>query len=176
VLRTIMSEFKFNCPGCGQHISATEAWSGQQIQCPTCQRLLTVPNAPAVGQSIAATTAPSVAGLKLGGAPTSQAPSRGTVMPGSGGLQQAPKTSGLAIASLVCGIVSLLCGLFLGIPAVICGHMALKRIKAGRSSGGNGMAIAGLVMGYIMTVVSVVLIIIRGVAVYMVLQQMRQGK
>jgi len=47
-----------------------------------------------------------------------------------GGVQLSPPTSGLAIASLVCGIMSLFfcfCGgMLLGIPAVICGHMALK--------------------------------------------------
>jgi hypothetical protein len=64
-----------------------------------------------------------------------------------------PPTCGLAIASLVCGIVSvLMCyfGALAGIPAVICGHMALSRIAAAQNAmGGRGMAIAGLVTGYI---------------------------
>ena len=67
----------------------------------------------------------------------------------------APTTaSGLAIASLVCGIVGIItCGFTLGLAplaAVITGHMALGSIK--RSGGlktGRGMAIAGLVMGYL---------------------------
>jgi len=68
----------------------------------------------------------------------------------------APPTSGLAIASLVCGILGLITCLFLpGIPAVICGHMALSQIDApGARIGGRGMAIAGLVMGYISVVMT----------------------
>lgn len=62
-----------------------------------------------------------------------------------------PRKSGLAIASLICGILSLLGFLiFTGIPAVICGHIAKSRIK--KSSGaitGSGMATAGLVTGYL---------------------------
>jgi hypothetical protein len=41
-----MSEIKFACPQCGQHISGNEQWSGHQIQCPTCATSLTVPGAP----------------------------------------------------------------------------------------------------------------------------------
>jgi len=65
-----------------------------------------------------------------------------------------PTTNGCAIASLVCGILSLvffcLCGgIFLGLPAVICGHLALNQLN-GEGSGqeGRGMAIGGLVTGY----------------------------
>ncbi len=69
-------------------------------------------------------------------------------------------TSGLAIASMVCGIVGVMMsccyvsGLF-GIPAVICGHMALNRI--GQSPiplAGRGMAITGLILGYLGIVIS----------------------
>lgn len=66
-----------------------------------------------------------------------------------------PRTNGLAIASLVCGILSLVTfcfcgGLFLGLPAVICGHMSLNQIKAGNGQQeGRGMAVAGLICGYI---------------------------
>ena len=42
---TLMSEMKFSCPKCGQHISATEQWAGHQIQCPACATTLTVPQA-----------------------------------------------------------------------------------------------------------------------------------
>lgn len=42
-----MSEFKFACPVCGQHITADSASSGTQIECPTCFRKIVVPQAPA---------------------------------------------------------------------------------------------------------------------------------
>jgi hypothetical protein len=62
-----------------------------------------------------------------------------------------PPTSGLAIASLVCGVVALAtCTLVTGLPAVICGHMAIFQIRnAPLPMEGRGMAMAGLVTGYI---------------------------
>jgi len=66
-----------------------------------------------------------------------------------------PRNSALAIWSLVLGIlglVSLMCifGPLFAIPAVICGHMALKRVKAsGGTLGGHGIALAGLITGYV---------------------------
>ena len=62
----------------------------------------------------------------------------------------AARTSGLAIWSLVLGILALPLAGLTAIPAVICGHLALGRIKrsAGAQSGG-GLAIAGLVTGYL---------------------------
>lgn len=42
-----MSEFKFACPVCGQHITCDSASSGSQMDCPTCFRKLVVPQAPA---------------------------------------------------------------------------------------------------------------------------------
>ena len=63
-----------------------------------------------------------------------------------------PKTSGLAITSLVLGILSLLlCALgpVFGIPAIICGHVASGRIKrSGGSLSGKGLAMAGFITGY----------------------------
>lgn len=60
-------------------------------------------------------------------------------------------TSGLAIASLICGIIGLVtCMVFLGIPAVICGHMAMHQIANSRHLvTGRGMALAGLICGYL---------------------------
>ena len=64
--------------------------------------------------------------------------------------EQPQQTCCLAIVSFVLGIAGWL-GLWLlgSIPAVICGHMAIGRIK--RSSGklgGRGLAMAGLIVGY----------------------------
>ena len=41
-----MSEFKFACPICGQHITADSAGTGSQLECPTCYRKIVVPQAP----------------------------------------------------------------------------------------------------------------------------------
>lgn len=44
-----MSEFKFACPVCGQHITCDSAASGTPMDCPTCFRKLVVPQATASG-------------------------------------------------------------------------------------------------------------------------------
>ena len=41
-----MSEFKFACPVCGQHLTADSSTSGGQIECPTCFQTIVVPHAP----------------------------------------------------------------------------------------------------------------------------------
>ena len=82
----------------------------------------------------------------------------GVVNPSVGGVtpiyNQPNPTSGLQIASLVCGILSFMCtGPITGIPAVICGHMARSKQKAlTQSTEGTGMALAGLILGYVGTV------------------------
>lgn len=37
------TEFKFNCPTCGQHILVATQWSGLGISCPSCQSRITIP-------------------------------------------------------------------------------------------------------------------------------------
>jgi hypothetical protein len=46
-----MSEFKFACPVCGQHITADSSASGSQLDCPTCFRKIVIPQAPASRES-----------------------------------------------------------------------------------------------------------------------------
>lgn len=61
-----------------------------------------------------------------------------------------PPTSGLAVWSLVLGILSFLTAGLTSLPAVICGHISLKRIKQSPGTqSGSGLAIAGLVTGYL---------------------------
>ena len=71
-----------------------------------------------------------------------------------------PKTCGLAIAAFVMGILSLFCSLFMAIPAIICGIIAL--VKIGKSNGqlkGNGFAIAGIVVPAVLSLVVVPLLL-----------------
>jgi len=59
-----MSDLKFNCPSCGQHIQCDESHAGENLPCPGCAHLIRVPNnaeivretppaAPTVGAGIA---------------------------------------------------------------------------------------------------------------------------
>lgn len=83
--------------------------------------------------------------------PLATIPGIGDNLPGSTVTKPADvQTSRLAIWSLVLGILALLSAGLTAIPAVICGHLSLGKIKrsAGTQSGG-GLAIAGLVTGYL---------------------------
>jgi len=59
-----MSEFKFACPVCGQHITCDSAESGTQMECPTCYRKLVVPQAPADESSKLILSATQVGGKR----------------------------------------------------------------------------------------------------------------
>ena len=79
-----------------------------------------------------------------------------------------PRSSALAIASLVLGIAgtAFCLGPLGGIPGVICGHLALSRIKrSGGALTGVGLATAGLITGYISFLWVVVLGLLVAIAV-----------
>lgn len=63
----------------------------------------------------------------------------------------AAPTANEAVWSLVLGILSLvMCGFLAGIPAVILGNNAKRKIAtSGGTMGGGGLATAGIVMGWI---------------------------
>jgi hypothetical protein len=68
----------------------------------------------------------------------------------------------LAIWSLVLGIASLVCcGLFAGIPAIILGNMAKKKIaESGGTLGGETLAKVGGILGWISIALTVISIIV----------------
>ncbi|QHT56819.1 DUF4190 domain-containing protein [Cellulomonas sp. H30R-01] len=79
----------------------------------------------------------------------------GPVAPGWS-LPPVPRTSGLAVASLVLA----LCGF--GLLPVVLGHLALRRIRQ-TGERGSGLAVAGLVLGYTtLALVVVVLLVVAG--------------
>src|SRR5687768_4592912 len=83
--------------------------------------------------------------------PQSPGPNWGSNYPAApGGYAIQKKEQGLAIASLVCGILSIVlcCSVFTGVPAIVLGIMAINKEKndPGRY-GGKGMAIGGIATG-----------------------------
>lgn len=61
---------------------------------------------------------------------------------------QTERTNSLAMAALICGIAALV-GLFpLAVAAIVCGHLARRKIRR-TGERGRGLATAGLVLGYI---------------------------
>ena len=82
---------------------------------------------------------------------------------------QAPedKASGLAITSMVLGIVSIVCSwviglnFALGIAALVTGIIEFKKIGAGESSAkGKGMALTGIILGSLAILGAVIYVIV----------------
>ena len=83
-----MSEFKYACPVCGQHIKCDSSQSGTQMECPTCFQKIIVPQAPSDEQKFIIT------GTKVGGErPLPTAPDANPIAP--------PKTSYSGIAVVI---------------------------------------------------------------------------
>ena len=116
---------------CGQHLVVDSSAAGQSIKCPACSALVTVPT------HVAATPPPIIASPPL---------------PIMGAKAFAGERQGMAIASLVLGIISVIAfglGFLTGIPAIVLGHLARSRArKSPHLYTGKGKAAAGLVMGY----------------------------
>ena len=89
-----MSELKFACPVCGQHITCDSGSSGSSMACPTCFRNLVVPQAPAPGANNLLLTA-------------SEVQSRTVPLPGHGGAEAGLRgpANGIPWAALALGLV-----------------------------------------------------------------------
>ena len=135
-----MSEFKFSCPACGQDILCDTTHVGTQIACPGCNATIAVPKETAGTGDVSTRT----------GLPPA--------LPGHLATT-AQRTSGLAIASLVCSLSSLItCVGWL--PGIICGHMAKSRIRRDPSLKGSGLATAGLFIGYLILILGLATVVV----------------
>lgn len=82
-----------------------------------------------------------------------------------------PPTNGLAIASMVLGLLSLpimlgcMLGILTAIPAVICGHLSLTQLKRNVFQVGRGFAITGIVTGYLTILITVILAVVFGILI-----------
>lgn len=63
------------------------------------------------------------------------------------------------MASLICSCAGLLVGILGTIPGIVCGHLALSRIRRTPGLEGRGLAKAGLIAGYLLTVFWLVLVV-----------------
>ena len=77
---------------------------------------------------------------------------------------QAPESSGLAISSMILGIVAFpafCCWPFtvlLAVGAIVCGHLGFRDLKRNPGKRGAGMAQAGLILGYVCLLLSLIII------------------
>jgi Domain of unknown function (DUF4190) len=121
-------QIRFSCLSCGQHIECDVTESGRSMLCPSCGANLTVPHV------MESTLPPPVL--------DPDAVSAAAVAP-----QAAPRTSGLAVASLVCSLLSpLIC--FCCLAGIVCGHLARRAIRRNPMLTGQGVATAGLIISY----------------------------
>jgi DNA-directed RNA polymerase subunit RPC12/RpoP len=142
-----MSEFKFLCPECGQKILGDAAYRGTQINCPACQKNITVPGAPAAAPTPPAPAAVSASSMSPPPLPTQKALSRPapSLTAATRRPQQIPdRFSALAMASLICSVFVPLGS----IPGIIFGHLARARMRRDIFLVGKKMANAGLLISY----------------------------
>jgi hypothetical protein len=122
---------------CGRRFQVEDVHAGKPVRCPACGVRQVAPQATAVTG-------------------TNEPPDHfdDTPQPRPAG----PRTSGAAIASLAMGVVSLVCGflMILGIPAVITGLVAVRRINQSQGKQtGKGLAITGIGTGALSTLLLV---------------------
>jgi len=119
---------------CGHVIQADTATSGLNVWCPACGRELAVP-----------TVQPPAGGA----APPSPIPISPQVALGSPAVPARAGGSGLAVASMVCGIAAmpLACCLWMVALPVATAAVIMGAISLAKKKPGKGMAIAGVVVG-----------------------------
>jgi len=88
-----MSEFKYACPVCGQHIKCDSSQAGTVMECPTCFQKITVPQAPATDDSKFIIT-----GTKVGERPAPNIPEYRAVAPE----KNSPLVAVVALLILAC--------------------------------------------------------------------------
>jgi Domain of unknown function (DUF4190) len=130
-----MSEFKFTCPVCGQNILCDTTLGGTQFICPHCSNVIGVP-----------TQFAADAGVTMDADVSPPLPDTIPVV--------AQKTSALAIASLICSLLSLVTCIG-WLPGIICGHLAKSRIRQNPLLKGNSLATTGLAIGYLILLLEV---------------------
>ena len=67
-----MSEFKFACPVCGQHMQCDSSQGGTVMECPTCFQKITAPQAPSSDEQKFILTGTKLGQRGTGGTPLEQ--------------------------------------------------------------------------------------------------------
>jgi len=108
----------------------------------------------------ALSTVPGVSAAQVPTSPPPATPAASPVSPAAvvatppGAVVPQRKTEQLAVLSLIfsiLGVCGFCCGFFLvsAIAGIVCGHLALSRIKANPELEGRNLAMAGLIIGYV---------------------------
>src|ERR1051325_8623138 len=103
-----MSESKTSCPHCSQSISLDSAWSGQVLNCPSCQNPFTVPQL-VPDALVGAPPSPTEGGLRLNRPSTPPAiPASSPAQRSATSVSAPTRISGLAIASVILSLLGCL--------------------------------------------------------------------
>jgi hypothetical protein len=144
----------FKCD-CGKQLQAQDHYAGQQTACPACGKVLTIPPPQAVQAEapLPAAALPDEPGERV----REGRPRRRFADDDRGPPPGPQQTSGKAVTSLVCGLLSFCLPLVLpNLLAVILGFMGLADIRRSRGRvGGSGLAITGIVTGILSLVLLV---------------------
>lgn len=136
---------------CGKMLRVNDELAGRRVRCPSCQSEVQVPddNVEAI--------------LLAEDLPASESPRRSRLQADDKDEEmraQPAATSGKATASLVLGLLSFLCSIFSGIPAIIMGILGLRDINRARGQlQGQGLAIGGILTGSLGLACSVPLLV-----------------
>jgi hypothetical protein len=103
-----MSEFKISCPNCNQNIGVTSEYTGQQINCPSCQTLLVVPADP---NAPAAAAAPGKSKLSMAATTPHEQASSGAAAASQMYAAAAPKKKKKSVAGLIGGLAAGACAI-----------------------------------------------------------------
>jgi DUF1707 SHOCT-like domain/Domain of unknown function (DUF4190) len=77
---------------------------------------------------------------------------------GTSELAVSARTSGLAVASLACGLAQFIVGPLATIPAIVLGYLARSRIRR-TGEAGAGLALAGMALGWAVVILGIALIL-----------------
>jgi len=83
-----MSQFKFECPQCAQHLQCDEQFSGREIECPGCHVLMRIPPVPGKTAQYAPESGKTWATFVPGG---DVAPPKGLAIKKDGAPKQRPR-------------------------------------------------------------------------------------
>jgi DNA-directed RNA polymerase subunit RPC12/RpoP len=159
----------FKCPHCSKSLDAQDELAGLETQCPRCHLKILIPAPqPSIPDEPTRLAAEEVHPPAPPEMPPATEPSHfaENATPSTPFLP--PKTSGMAVTSMILGIIGLFPGLICGgfvlsILAVILGHVAYTKISRNpQTLTGKGMAIAGFTTGYVGVAIGFIIILLLG--------------
>src|ERR1039458_331452 len=133
-----MAEFKFACPQCGQPIQCDTGYAGAQINCPSCQQSIVVPQAPRFAAAPSAPPVPPPAPPGLSTRQSTSVPATGRRFAGAPGAQPAGKPKSKALRTVLIVVAILVACAVLAVVAIFAlgtaGWVGFSKYKAAKAN------------------------------------------